>query len=96
MGKCEFCGKAVVLPFQCSFCRKYFCGEHKLPENHQCSDMLSVHVHAKQRISQMHTTERLERKCPKCGSTFTEVQAVGKETVTMQCTTCSFKWEQPR
>ena len=33
MGKCEFCGEEVELPFQCSFCNGYFCIEHRLPEN---------------------------------------------------------------
>jgi hypothetical protein len=36
MGKCEFCGEEVLLPFECSFCRKHFCNEHRLPENHDC------------------------------------------------------------
>lgn len=36
MGKCEFCGEEVDLPFQCSFCKGYFCIEHRLPENHMC------------------------------------------------------------
>jgi predicted nucleic acid binding AN1-type Zn finger protein len=36
MGKCELCGKEADLPFQCSFCQKSFCIEHRLPENHQC------------------------------------------------------------
>ena len=36
MGKCEFCGEEVLLPFECSFCNKHFCNEHRLPENHDC------------------------------------------------------------
>ena len=34
--KCEVCGKEVVLPFQCAYCSKYFCKEHRLPESHKC------------------------------------------------------------
>lgn len=36
--------------------------------------------------------------CPKCGSTkqFIEEQAFNKESVTMECKICSFKWTQPR
>lgn len=34
--KCEVCGKEVDLPYQCSFCGKSFCSEHRLPEAHQC------------------------------------------------------------
>ena len=41
-GKCDFCGEDVRLPNRCSFCGKRFCAEHKLPEDHQCSDMPSA------------------------------------------------------
>ena len=34
--KCEFCGKDEALPFVCNYCGSVFCGEHRLPENHQC------------------------------------------------------------
>jgi len=34
--KCEHCEKEVPFPFQCSYCDKYFCSEHRLPENHAC------------------------------------------------------------
>lgn len=38
MYKCEQCGKEVLLPFDyiCCFCRKAFCSEHRLAENHRC------------------------------------------------------------
>jgi len=39
MPKCERCGKEVLLPFKCNFCGKYFCVEHRLPENHNCPNM---------------------------------------------------------
>ena len=96
MGTCNFCKKAVVLPYRCSFCDNSFCSEHKLPENHQCSNIASAYVHAKQRISHMVTTGRKERKCPKCGSVLTAVQAFDKETVYWECKTCSHSWTQPR
>lgn len=34
--KCQFCDKDVMLPFECPFCKDYFCIEHRLPENHAC------------------------------------------------------------
>jgi hypothetical protein len=37
MPKCEQCQKEVELPFKCNFCGHYFCLEHRLPENHNCS-----------------------------------------------------------
>jgi hypothetical protein len=36
MPKCEQCGKEVELPFECTFCKGYFCVEHRLPEGHDC------------------------------------------------------------
>jgi polyferredoxin len=36
MTECEVCGKDMFMPFQCNYCKKYFCEEHRLPENHHC------------------------------------------------------------
>ena len=35
---CQHCGTEVVLPFKCSYCHGSFCSEHRLPENHACSE----------------------------------------------------------
>ncbi len=37
--KCQFCGKDEVLPFKCQYCGGFFCPEHRLPENHACSEI---------------------------------------------------------
>jgi len=37
--KCEVCGKEVLLPFQCSYCKFYFCADHRLPEDHDCPNL---------------------------------------------------------
>jgi hypothetical protein len=36
--QCEICGKKDALVFQCNYCHKYFCAEHHLPENHDCTN----------------------------------------------------------
>jgi Zn-dependent protease len=36
--KCERCGVEVDLPFQCTYCERYYCPAHRLPENHECSE----------------------------------------------------------
>ncbi len=36
--KCQYCKKDTFLPFRCPFCKGYFCAEHRLPENHECSE----------------------------------------------------------
>lgn len=35
--KCEKCGVETALPFKCRYCGKYFCADHRLPENHGCT-----------------------------------------------------------
>ncbi|MHA1819070.1 MAG: AN1-type zinc finger domain-containing protein [Promethearchaeota archaeon] len=38
MVKCAYCGKDIdYLPFKCRYCHKYYCREHRLPENHACT-----------------------------------------------------------
>jgi calcineurin-like phosphoesterase family protein len=39
MGKCIYCGKYVELPYTCKFCGELFCGDHHLPENHECIEL---------------------------------------------------------
>jgi len=34
--KCDYCEKEDPFPFKCTYCKKYFCSEHRLPENHAC------------------------------------------------------------
>jgi len=34
--KCQHCGRDEALPFRCQYCQGFFCGEHRLPENHAC------------------------------------------------------------
>jgi hypothetical protein len=36
--QCKICGKQDALIFQCNYCRNYFCVEHHLPENHDCTN----------------------------------------------------------
>jgi Zn-dependent protease len=38
---CEFCGKEESLPFVCNYCGGVFCGDHRLPESHQCKGDLT-------------------------------------------------------
>jgi len=42
--KCQYCQKNVSLPFKCPFCGKYFCADHRLPENHACTELWKVKV----------------------------------------------------
>lgn len=43
MQKCNFCSENLgFLPFKCHRCGKDFCGKHRLPEYHDCSQDLAV------------------------------------------------------
>lgn len=37
--QCVICGKQDLLIFKCNYCHSYYCAEHRLPENHNCSNM---------------------------------------------------------
>ena len=37
--KCQYCGVDETLPFDCTYCGKYLCADHRLPENHQCTEL---------------------------------------------------------
>ncbi|MBI4392733.1 MAG: rhomboid family intramembrane serine protease [Euryarchaeota archaeon] len=36
-GSCHLCGREEYLPFECRFCNRAFCVNHRLPESHQCA-----------------------------------------------------------
>ncbi len=33
---CDICGAVELIPFRCKHCGGVFCGDHRLPENHNC------------------------------------------------------------
>ena len=39
--KCDYCGRDESLPFVCNYCGGVFCGDHRLPEAHQCKGDLT-------------------------------------------------------
>jgi predicted nucleic acid binding AN1-type Zn finger protein len=36
MHTCDYCGDEVEHSFGCNHCSQSFCGDHRLPENHEC------------------------------------------------------------
>jgi hypothetical protein len=36
MAECDICGDDVNMPYECNRCGGTFCGEHRLPESHDC------------------------------------------------------------
>ena len=37
--KCQYCAVEETFPFECNYCAKYFCADHRLPENHACDQL---------------------------------------------------------
>ena len=58
--KCERCGVDVDLPFRCNYCEHFYCPEHRLPENHDCSETWRVKAVRSARIG----TSRLQLASP--------------------------------
>lgn len=46
MAECDWCGGEIVLEsaFSCNYCDRKFCGEHRLPETHNCIGVRSYHT----------------------------------------------------
>jgi Zn-dependent protease len=42
--KCQQCGVETYMPFKCTYCGQYFCGEHRLPESHDCPEYWRVRI----------------------------------------------------
>lgn len=36
---CAICGERVYLPYHCHYCNQFYCGEHRLPFNHDCKNI---------------------------------------------------------
>ncbi len=41
----------VEMPFICTFCGGAFCANHRLPENHECSEYWKVRMHGQQTVT---------------------------------------------
>ena len=47
MATCKKCGKELYMPFVCSYCGESFCSAHRLPETHDCKDLVRGPEHAR-------------------------------------------------
>jgi Zn-dependent protease len=57
--KCKYCGDDVVLPFKCTYCGGLFCGDHRIPESHNCPEAWKAR--APRDIPPMTTQSRPEK-----------------------------------
>lgn len=58
MGTCNFCQEQIEHPFPCNYCGSSFCGEHRLPENHQCPDFSTDDTNAPLASASPNITDR--------------------------------------
>jgi Zn-dependent protease len=45
------------MPFQCPYCDQYFCVQHRLPENHSCSEYWRATIPRDQHPSRLHPSK---------------------------------------
>jgi len=108
MGSCQFCGGQVLLPFQCPFCMKYFCIEHRLPEKHSCVHAPPRtplgHWKAKIRTYEIKKLEKTPQPpiiaerdfCPNCSSYRRQAITYGEKFEIFECLECGFEWKVPQ
>lgn len=96
---CAFCGKKMDLPFHCKLCGFPLCGEHRLPENHEC-----VHRSVLRDVAVLDVTKSLLKRseravCPRCGpehQSFVGVTSFDENIVHYHCANCGLSWEAKR
>jgi len=54
MVKCDHCGKEIYMPFKCKYCQLSFCADHRLPEAHDCKNLIRGPRHREQVQYQSH------------------------------------------
>lgn len=55
------CKIRVLFDFQCKFCKKQYCGRHRIPEEHKCNEMKEWKDEAKRRIESKLDEEKTGR-----------------------------------
>lgn len=66
MVRCDKCETDIpYLPFQCKYCGKYFCRDHRLPENHGCTGRYNAPVVVVPTKVQKEMGITIEERAPK-------------------------------
>jgi len=101
MPKCEQCGKEIQLPFVCTYCKKTFCEEHRLPEQHQCSSLPKdpkFWYQKKKSVEEQDLRKVMHggEVCPRCNSPDISVWCFDEGKANYECNICRHKWVQVR
>ncbi len=73
---CDYCGKDFGLPFKCHMCGGKFCGEHHLPESHECPIIwVSEEKYSSIKLDSTHVYQEnimcpIKRNNPRCYDKF--------------------------
>ncbi len=62
MTKCEFCGKEVDIPFNCNYCNRSFCADHRLPEAHSCTNLIFAKPPSKPQTNRIDLTYNANKR----------------------------------
>ncbi|MHA1715291.1 MAG: AN1-type zinc finger domain-containing protein [Promethearchaeota archaeon] len=64
MVKCSYCGKEIYMPFKCRYCGGNFCSDHRLPEAHECKNLIRGPEHRNQVVFQPHNDYEVDHVTP--------------------------------
>jgi hypothetical protein len=87
-----------MLPFTCAHCGKNYCVEHRLPENHKCSNTPKAPppyispIVSKEEAPEVKTSKL--GLCPQCHRCSDKIVDYDAKIITFQCEYCSFKFSQ--
>jgi len=61
--KCHYCGNKIelIIPYKCKGCGEYFCNEHRLPEQHNCTAIKSSWDSWKQQQEKYYKTPEIRK-----------------------------------
>ena len=95
--KCQVCGKEELFPFLCSYCKGYFCVDHRLPEKHECSNLPKDPLFwYEKRRKLADSTESRIGLCPKCEQGSNVMIDYDAKTMTFECKICGHKFMQSK
>jgi len=81
MAGCEVCGKEEDLPFVCNYCDRTFCGEHRLPEAHSCTNLWMVKEKKRREVHGISSKPSLSSKFPRFIPRFAPSPGIGNRTI---------------
>ncbi|MHA2403282.1 MAG: AN1-type zinc finger domain-containing protein [Candidatus Kariarchaeaceae archaeon] len=74
MVECSYCQDQVAMPFKCNLCSARYCGKHRLPESHECTN---IGVFKTDEYRQVKLQKDREHRAIKTASDFSESRGPG-------------------